>query len=520
MHQILSFLIMNLKTDEDIFTLFCHILETIFPSVSLNQHFFDKSDSYLPMRTEFQIFSQMAEKIKPKLAKNLSAVYKVKKYSVRQTDYSAFEINLTKLAEKWYLSLFTLGLANNSICRIWDLLLIYGFEIFPRIGMTLLSCHEKLLIQEIEKEMKLIGGERCTDALIIAGNRAILSVLNSVKPISISSCIKTIITSISNPELGRSKYFVQSEKLQRFNSLRMLRLRQSRSLLETQKFTKVEYLKIACEMVSLNISKVKTGEFIQIAKKYTSLQLNTILHIYTSIDVHLTESVDYIYFFLAFALLLPLSLESRLNAFVETLPKIPLNKESFLEYLTKIEKFLDPYSSDFIENLNTSHFDIINGIQEVSLEKFSEVFINNQIFSPLVQLISALDDETINVIDLRVAEINLSGSYSNVTSSEASISENSDDESIKVIKEKLLEINLEKNHEKKNVSECSSKRSFSESSLSKGLDKEEYLKPEIVINEKIVSTKFSYEELNTPKINKDNQRNCSRLCSKPSCIVN
>ena len=62
-------------------------------------------------------------------------------------------------------------------------------------------------------------------------------------------------------------------------------------------------------MISLNIFKVKPLEFIQIPKNYKKIYINT------SIDVNLTESVDFI-FFCIICFTLPLNLELRLNAFV------------------------------------------------------------------------------------------------------------------------------------------------------------------------------------------------------------
>jgi hypothetical protein len=521
MNSIISYLFTVLNNEEDVFTLFCHLIENIFPDVSHKQHFFDKEESFLQMRTEFQVFSKIVEKTRPSIVKNLTAVYKVRRNGTRQNDFYAFEVNMNKLAERWYLSLFTLGLPSNAVARIWDLIFFYGFDVFHRIGIALLVYHEKNIIKVIKGEGKTLGIERCVDSLVFAGSRAIQSILESIKPINISTCIKTILNSKNNSQLVRSNYSMQCEKYQRQNKSRIIKLRQSRSLLLCQNFTSEAFLQISSEIVSFNFEKLSLADLIRIFQKFSNLKPTTILNIFNSINFHLKEKLDYQEFLLNFSLLIPGSLQSRLTLFSEALPKIPLKDDDFLGFLIKIEKFLDPFSNNFIESLNESHKNWLRKRRE-EVEFFAEEVLNNQLLGPFVKVIQALDEDQAFSPELRIADINLSGSYSNFESSDVS-SEEFDEGSLDKIKEQVVGIHLDVVRDEEprtrfksftNDEQCEKIKSHLRETQS-----EEEKKSNESINEKILSTKFSYEELGQDGGKNQKNRKCTRLCAKPTCVI-
>ncbi|OMJ72167.1 hypothetical protein SteCoe_29460 [Stentor coeruleus] len=511
MQYIAGFLLGVFCNEADAFVMFCHFIENIYPS-----NFWIQAESKLGFRIELQIFAMSVERFCPKIAKALTAVFKPRDKNERQFDYAPFEIVMMKIAEKWYLKCFTQSFAPNVVMRMWDIILIYGFECFPKIALLILSEYESEFIHAIKLETRKVSKEISVDSLIISGIRSIKKLFELSKYPKIENLLSKVLKKPIFTQFKREDYFSDSERVQKKNSYRLIRLRQTRNILQSLGFTGEIIKKIYTDLDSQGLDFVNLSNFSSTCLRCTNWNQNTILNVFNSIDENRNESIQINFLGLSLSLLLHTDIEQRLSIYVDLFPPQELTKIEFLSIISRIEEFLDPYSETFskdLENsLNDTWIEFSNPVLTISIP---QLLTTIPIFRPLIEYLKTIDTNNETIPELRIADIGLNGSYSNIHSPLYQGSEKSEinDEDMDDLEKKLNEICRSEDGE---VVE-------KEFVMNKVVSKSEGSS----MNENEISTKFanmiqgnrenkfSVDLSYMDKVLKD--RNCGRLCTNNAC---
>ena len=94
MTYIIGFLISIFLEEIDIFSVFCYIIEEIFP-----KDFFSPDDRQLGLHKELRVISTMAEVLRPKLLNTLKAVFLPQGGLNKETDLTAFTLFIKRTSE-------------------------------------------------------------------------------------------------------------------------------------------------------------------------------------------------------------------------------------------------------------------------------------------------------------------------------------------------------------------------------------------------------------------------------------
>ncbi|OMJ89576.1 hypothetical protein SteCoe_8282 [Stentor coeruleus] len=512
MQFIASFLLGIFCNEADAFVMFCHFIENIYPS-----NFWIQTESKLAFRIELEIFTMSVEKYCPKIAKCLTAVFKPRDKNERQFDCTPFEIVIRKIAEKWYLRCFTQSFMPNVVMRMWDIILIYGFECFPKIALAILSEYESEFIHSIKVETRRISQEISVDSLIISGIRSIKKLFELSKHPKIESILSRVLKKPIFTQFKREDFFSDAERVQKKNSYRLIRLRQTRNILQNLYFTAETIKKIYTDLDSQGLDFINLENFSNACLRCTSWTHNTILNVFNSIDENRNESIQINFLGLSLSLLLPIDIKQRLNVYVELFPPQELTKVDFLSIISRIEEFLDPYSETFSKYLEVSLDNSWNEFPNpVLTTSIPQLLISMIIFNPLIDYLKTIDSNDEIIPELRIADISLSGSYSNIHSPLYQGSEKSEinDEDMAELEKKITEVCRSENGEVVGneyvVPKVESKKSEGSS-----------------MNENEISTKFS-DPIHGGEENKFNvdlsymgkvlkNRTCGRLCTNNTC---
>lgn len=468
----------------------------------------------------------MAERLRKQLVNALKAVFKPNSKEAKQCDYSAFEVNVKRLAEKWLNSLFTDVLLPNLCLRVWDVVLLYGFEYLIKFGLTLLSLKEKEIIQNIKKQVKMLGVGASVDALIIAGNSVFKQVFSKIGKIKIEKMLKKALTKPSYQALHKSNFYIEAYSYEKKNDYRLVRIRQTKQIIKQHDLDGVSLKKIENFLNGFEKNLISTSEFCSFCVKYTDLSMSIALNIFCTIDESGQDKLEKPYLKLCLSILSPMPLKQKLEKF-HGFTSLTISLENFLDKIQQVENFFDPNSKIF----NSENFELTNKLKEdigtsIRVSAIPEILTTHGLFDSLCQMIEVIDMNYDRNFELRIAEIDLSGSFSNIHSPSGSItSVISEGNILQEIESKLLQMY----EEKKKTEEFHDFKLEKSQTIKKEDKKNRRISTALIDDDEVeISTKFSDPiqatkkliEIDSQFVNKKaNARNCSRLCSN-SCVVN
>jgi hypothetical protein len=361
-----------------------------------------------------------------------------------------------------------------------------------------------------------VAQEISVDSLIISGIRSVKKLLELSKHPKIENLLSKVLKKPMFTRFKREDFFSDAERIQKKNSYRLSRLRQTRSILQSLSFTAETIKNLYTDLDSQGLDFVSLSDFSNACFRCTNWNRNTILNVFNSLDENRNESIQINFLGLSLSLLLPIDIEQRLYIYVELFPSQELTKVDFLFIISRIEEFLDPYSETFSKDLevslNDSWYEFPSPVLTMSIP---QLLTSMPIFSPLIEYLKSIDNNDETIPELRIADIGLSGSYSNIHSPLYQGSEKSEinEDDMAELEKKITEVCRSENGE---------------------VVEKEFIMPKAVsksegssMNENEISTKFS-DPVQGGEENKVcidlsymgkalKDRNCSRLCTNNTC---
>lgn len=340
--------------------------------------------------------------------------------------------------------MFATVLVPSSLLRLWDIILVYGFDIFHRFGAAFISLHERSLIKQIKTELKNLKTESCADALIIAVNRALKSSVAKICKIKIEVVIKKILKKPNYSLISRYGFLLQAQNAESSSNYRLIRITQTKKLLNSIRFEIPDLQKII-ELLSNPSYKAISFEIFQdICIKNLNWTVTIALNVFNTLDELGADLLKPESFTKFLPLFLSIPLKKRLKMIFKTLACSKITTLDFISTLYSFEHFIDPYSKAYSpENTEITTKiakELGNKIETRSIHK---ILFTSKLFEYLIRLLLYVDKAPEEVLNTRIADITASGVYSNIHSpvrSCSSSSQNSEEKFLKEIEKKLLSI--------------------------------------------------------------------------------
>ena len=574
MNYIAGVLFSVFSMESDVFIVFCHIIENVFP-----ERFFSTEDRGLVMHRELRVLSRMAEQIRPDLVKSLQAIFKPSGSNLREKDITPFVWTVKRIGETWFRTLFASFLVSSDSLRVWDNILVYGFEFVQKFALALLSRNEKFLRNNIKQETKALGIGPSVDALIVSGNFSKQRLFRKIEKLPVERLIKKSVSKKKYKALVYRSYFEEAEQLERDVNQRVQRLRQTKALLQKKnppfRYEEAESLIGVLETVASE-GKVSRAMFVLTTTKEFVWPKELAVNFFTTFDQLGDDYVDLLDLKIGLAVLIPENVNQKFQLCFEVLDNLKsgsLGSDEAFRIFISIERALDIRSKYLKENPEGFYENVSLTNQQVTQETFVSFGVSDPWCSQLVQFIKCLDSRGSELPpDFRMVDLALDGSYSNIHSQvEAETSNVSSEEEPRILLQRAvpksdilvsqtpfveigilnsdtngknyLGVNITNNFEEGRIrfnihigeveseEEChevvkipSEKFQDLESEefqkeLQKELQKEPQKEPQKELQElQEDSQKVHYIEF--PEYHKDPKRGtCSRLCSKQTCLL-
>ena len=529
--------------ESDIFVILCYIFKNIFPQVTFIQDYLTGANQSSVLSEETKIFSMFAMKLRPKLVSSLSLEVKQKKATEIYPE--AFYLIMQRLSENWFSSLFSSVLLSNDVFRVWDNILITGFEFAHKFGLALLSKYENFFRNSVKQEIKSLELGVNIDALILAGNISINKLLKKIDKISIETLIKKAGSKPTYKALRRSEFLPLTESLVTLNP-RILAIRELKSLLESRGFT----YDLAKTIVSAlekydNYSTISRMHFQNFAYKNYTWDIKTVSKFFVIFDQGAMDGLSTLGIKAALSIIVT-GTDNKLDLLYQSINQDQsklMTRLDFIKLIMKIEENINSKSTFYRKNIE----EFAKNIPELSPSSFSSILKSDGFFRNLLQCLAEIDSISFEpTIATKDFSVDPDDYYRNISSPEKSpISGTSDlsnleenlsdfdlDHGVEIIGEKSVEIAILSN-------ENNSIRRFNKPVETKvNGDHEEHCEiikdPEFVqasrnyavseVHGNSSSADFSMDTQRKieipPLIPKEKERNsCSRLCTQQSCSV-
>lgn len=407
------------------FGVFAYMLERVFP-----EKYYDKSDRYLGKCTEFRIFSLLTERLRPRIVQTLKAVFRPRGESAsstptRESDYSPFVTTSKRLAEAWFSTLFSSNFYLVDLVRIWDYLLIFGFEFAHKFGLALLSRYERFVRNTIKEEVANINQGSTVDALVTAGTASTLKLLKRTDKLPLEKLIRKAVSKPSYVTLTRDLVKDEAEELEKSQEERIARLRISKALFQEHPSNHADFLRMFEE-----IEKMKNGEQVsrrmfQAVMKGCGWSDRVALNLFTTFDQHGTDSVNIKEIQIGISMLSKGNLEEKLALAFEAFDagkEGEIDPGSVLSLVASLETALDHRSTSF-NSVSSGLFLALERTARglVSLSGFISAFKESQSVGEILAILERVEGtELLEVANMRVVDFARNGDFSNILSPLAS----------------------------------------------------------------------------------------------------
>ena len=404
------------SAENEIFLLFCYLIEAVFP-----YDFFVADSRQLGMHKELRTVVNMAVVLRPKLMNTLVAVFKPARTDTRETDTTPFVLFIKRTVESWIKCLFVPYLMLEDAYRAWDHVFIFGFEFITKFSLTLLSKNETFIKNTIKQETKALGLGISVDSLIIAGTLTRLKLLRKLEKLPIEKLIKKSMTKSSYSSLKRTDLLPKATLLEQDNLSRLIRLRQSHSLLRSKSFPYSSALGLINTMFSISSQdQISRGLFISITSKELQWDSHLSSNLYVTFDQQGSDTLSTRQISVGIAILAQCSLEEKLM--LAYLTNTVSNSgtvaaEALCETIAAMEEALDCRSKVVRNNLSGIRSVMARTVGGVEMQQFVDWVKEDSICEVIIKIIAAVESvELVSSIEMNIANIAAEGDYSNTHS--------------------------------------------------------------------------------------------------------
>lgn len=401
MNMILCALLGVFSSDTDVFIMFAHVVEEIYPV-----NFFTTVDRCLASHVEYRVFAMMAESLRPKVLKALKAVFTQKSQQSQESDFSPFIATMKRLAESWFSTLFSTYLDYERWLRIMDIVLIYGFEGVQRVALGLLSAAEIFFVTAVKQETKALAQGSTVDALLTAGNLARLRLLRRIEKVNIEKLLKKVLNKAKYTTKSRANLLSAATVIEGNYLERLIRLRQTRGLVRKQGEMSVEGLCLTVRNCLGNEDLAREA-LIRILTQKLNWTAFSALNLYTTLDQRGANLVTYRQFQACLSLLMS---ENEPRHCLALLFSLVAGGQNFLEssevidMLCALESSVD-LRSNFFQGQSQGLYTALEAENIVTIDVFLRLALDDSGCQPLLNYIKAVqDEEFVPAGDMRMVE--------------------------------------------------------------------------------------------------------------------
>ncbi|CAG9317037.1 TBC1D2_2 [Blepharisma stoltei] len=428
MNFLVAILLEVFKLESDIFLMLCHIIEKIYP-----EDYFIIDNRKLGLHRELRIFAMMAEKLRPKLVATLKAVFHPKNSNTKVDDLTPFVNTIKRIGFSWFSALFVKSILPSDLLRVWDNILIHGFEFAIKFALTILSKYEKFLRTTVKAETKAIGLDASVDTLTVAGNLTRIKLMQKLEKMPIEKMIKKAIAKSTYRIHKRNELITQAENLEKLHLERLYRLRQSKILLRNRGlgFSFTELLDIFHSFDQLNKEFVSREEFLSILKLRQNWISSLSINIFSAFDQYGNDSIELAQIKIGLALLSQCPTDEKLSLCYQAYAKSSsedLYPVDIFNLICCIEKTLD-YRSEYFKTQSSLFYDSLDLTgysNKVSIADFVRILKTEPASMPIYDFINAVEaNEYIQIPEMKIAQMHLEGTFSDIHSPLTSRSDSS-----------------------------------------------------------------------------------------------
>jgi Ca2+-binding EF-hand superfamily protein len=126
---------------------------------------------------------------------------KLKEKSSSKPSSEVFDFLMKSLADSWFTSLFSSTLLTSDFLRVFDCLLIQGFDFIILFALALLGKNQRFFRNSLKNEVKLIKTEKTLELLKVSATSAKLKLLQKLEKVPIEKLIKKCLNKPSYTSL-------------------------------------------------------------------------------------------------------------------------------------------------------------------------------------------------------------------------------------------------------------------------------------------------------------------------------
>jgi hypothetical protein len=368
------------------------------------------------MFSELRVGILAAEKLELKIVSVMKTVFKLEADNKIQEDFTVFEGFMYKLSELCFVSGFTTVLQKDDALRVLDFALIFGFDVFHRMLLTLLEEYESFIISSLKAELKKINMKRTVDTMLVASYQSLEKLFRKAGKLKIEAILKKITKNRIYKGIKRSDFLFQAHAIENSYNYRLARIIQTREIILDSRFGVNQYKTLCTAIDELSESTINRLKFIKLCEIHIGWTAETALNCFNTLDIKGKDTIDKS----ETHHLLPLFLESTENQiefafFLQE--KLEISAKEFLETLILLENFFDQRKFGLIIDKSQMANSIVNKIGKLI---YRHEIVELVEFSPICRRIHdflvILNQSRGNSSGARMADIHLNGDYTETSS--------------------------------------------------------------------------------------------------------
>ena len=389
MTYVVGLLLSVFSNEKEVFVTFCHVVENVYPS-----DFFQHDNRELGLHRELNTISKMAEVLRPKLINTLKAVFTPLNSKKKETDLTPFTLFIKRTTEWWIRSLFVPSLIVEDTYRVWDCILIYGFDFIVKFSLCLLSHNEAFIKNTVKTETKQLNLRISVDSLIISGNLTRIKLLRKIEKLPIEKMLKKAVNKNTYVAVKRETYLKQSEAFENDIKTRILRLRQTKLLIPKDSLTIESVNRLLPSLKSLSVQeKLSRSLFFSITNKELKWSGHLAGTVFNTFDQNGEDSLQVILVCLGLVILSIGSQTEKLGLIFDIINDEKLNEislDTVCIHLPNLEKILDYRSKTVKLNIKSISQNFQNFMNK---EVFISCFSNEPNCQRLKEIMEIIDSE-------------------------------------------------------------------------------------------------------------------------------
>lgn len=327
-----------------------------------------------------------ARKLRHKVLEDFTV--KVKENGTILVNDSVFNFVIRGLADSWFSSIFTSNLLTGDFLRVFDCVLIHGFEFIQLFALSLFSHYERFFRNCLKNEVKSVKVLKSLDLLKVSGNVAKNKLIKKLEKVPVEKLIKKCLSKDSYAGLMKTKIKpVINENGEVEKRIEMIKefkgkiggISRDTALLILNSLEIYE-----------NISFVSRSAFSNFFTNNFNWTIDQILGFFSIFDQNGNDSMEVFYIKISLVLLVP-QLDEQIDLFFSCADQDDLgyiNRLDLIKLIKTIEESIYYRSCFYAKNCESN----VKVFEKMTLNGFKEMVQEDVFFEALFKLVAKLNN--------------------------------------------------------------------------------------------------------------------------------